>query len=437
MSREYEDLLASLYSLEAAKGMDFKLERVALALHHLGDPHRRYPIIHVAGTNGKGSVAAMLHCMLGVAGQRVGLYTSPHLVHFTERIRVGDDEIREESVVSLARAVQRVSSQHSIALTFFEVVTVMAFLHFARAEVSVAVIEAGLGGRLDATNVVDPMLSVITGIGLDHQEFLGSSLESIAREKAGIIKPGRAVVVGAVGDAARAVIAAAAAAQEAPTLWADRDFELSPEGVGLCFRGPGGKIDSLTLGLIGTHQIANAAVAIMTALALPADLRPPTEAIRRGLATVRWPGRVDVVQHAPRVILDGAHNPDGVAALLRALQAITGEEPVHLLFSVMRDKDWPAMIDLLLPAVSRVTVTRALPQRSVEPEELGARFPSTLPVAVIDEPLAALEAALQNVAADETLLVCGSLFLVGAVYPYFLERTGRHGVFESRGTLHP
>src|SRR5574337_1347627 len=202
----YADVLASLYRLEAARGMDFKLERVTLALKSLGDPHRRFAAIHIAGTNGKGSVAAMLHAICCAAGYRVGLYTSPHLVSFTERIRVGTEMISEEEVVTLARDIRGAATVRGIDLTFFEFVTVMAFLHFARCGIDLAIVEVGLGGRLDATNVLDPEVTVITSIGLDHQEFLGSTLASVAYEKAGIIKPGTPVVVGNVPPEADGVI---------------------------------------------------------------------------------------------------------------------------------------------------------------------------------------------------------------------------------------
>lgn len=437
MNREYDELLRALYSLEAAKGMDFKLERVQETLRQLGNPHLRYPVIHIAGTNGKGSVAAMMHAILSATGERVGLYTSPHLVHFTERIRVADGEIAEDTVVSLAKEVQAVASAHEIPLTFFELVTVMAFLHFARSAVSVAVVEVGLGGRLDATNVVEPAVSVITGIGMDHQEFLGDSLESIAYEKAGIIKPGRVVVVGRVNEVARGVISRVAAERGAPMLLAGRDFGWYTTPQGLGFRGPEGEIESLALGLAGKHQRDNAALAIMSALAPGSPIRPTEAAIRTGLESVRWPGRLDVVQPHPRVVLDGAHNPEAVAALVRDLPAVTGRGPVHLLLSVMRDKDWPAMIDLIKPVVSRVTVTRALPARAAPPEALAACFQPQLPVKIVEDPLLALEHALEGVGPSETLLVCGSLFLIGAVYPYFLKRTGRHSVFDPPGTLHP
>ena len=194
---DYQRTLDWLYALEAAKGMDFKLERVSLALQRLGEPQRAYPALHIAGTNGKGSVAAMLDACLGAAGYRVGRYTSPHLVELGERIAVAGVPMSREALVATAEEVRAVTLAHGIGLTFFEILTVMAFVHFARVGVEVAVVEVGLGGRLDATNVIDPLAAAITTIGRDHTEWLGDSLAQIALEKGGIIKPGRPVVLGA------------------------------------------------------------------------------------------------------------------------------------------------------------------------------------------------------------------------------------------------
>ncbi|HVO24699.1 MAG TPA: folylpolyglutamate synthase/dihydrofolate synthase family protein [Candidatus Margulisiibacteriota bacterium] len=434
---EYTRVVSSLYALEAAKGMDFKLERVALALRNLGDPQARFVAVHIAGTNGKGSVAAMLHAILDAAGHRVGLYTSPHLVSFTERIRVGAASIAEDEVVALAREIHSAATVRGIELTFFEFVTVMAFLHFARRAVDVAVVEVGLGGRLDATNVLDAAVAVITTIGLDHQEFLGDTIESIAREKAGIMKAGRPVIIGNVCDPARRVLAATAAAVGAPVRWLGRDFSWSADGA-LRYRGFGGALENLVLPLRGHHQRDNAATAIAAAMQLREQFRIQDAAIQRGIAQVQWPARLEVVQARPLVVLDGAHNADGVAALVQELPAIVGGRAVHMLFGVMRDKSWQPMVETLAPHVARVTVVAALPPRGEDPEVLAKAFARYCPVSVAASPLQGLLDLLQNIGDNHAILVTGSLFLVGAVLPHFLSRHGRASLFSTSSTpLHP
>ncbi len=435
---EYADVVASLYRLEAARGMDFKLERVALALKHLEDPHRRFAAVHIAGTNGKGSVAAMLHAIFGAAGHRVGLYTSPHLVSFTERIRIGTRSISEEDVVALARDIRAAATVHGIDLTFFEFVTVMAFLYFARQAVDLAVVEVGLGGRLDATNVLDPEAAVITTIGLDHQEFLGETLVAIAREKAGIIKPGRPVVLGAVPLQVEPIFRHTAAQHNAPLYCAAEDFRVS--GVSpFRFQGMGIDLENLEVPLRGSYQRENAATAIAAAMVLRRRFGCDEESIRRGLRAVRWPGRLDVVQTAPLVVLDGAHNADGIAALVRELPAVVGGRAVHLLFGVMRDKQWQPMVDAIAPHVATATVTTVLPPRGQAPVALAEAFARQCPVVrVVTQPVDALEAVLDGANMDDAVLVTGSLFLVGAVYPYFLRRRGTQDLFgASLATVQP
>jgi len=408
--------------------MDFKLERVALALQSLGNPQRRFAAIHIAGTNGKGSVAAMLHAIYRAAGYRVGLYTSPHLVSFTERIRVGAEMIDEDDVVALAREIRTAATVRGIELTFFEFATVMAFLHFARSRVEIAVVEVGLGGRLDATNVLLPETAVITTIGLDHQEFLGNTLDSIAREKAGIIKSGRPVIIGNVLPEVAEVLSAVAAERDSPTLRCGRDFVMTGSGP-FQFSGMGCDLTDLQIALRGDYQRDNAATAIAATLQLQNRFPLSAAAIRSGLQDVRWPGRLDVLRSRPLVILDGAHNPDGVAALVQNLRGLAGKRNVHLLFGVMRDKSWLPMVQAMAPHVASATLTTVLPPRGESPELLAHAFSSYCPTRIISDPIVALEVLLDSVGADESILVAGSLFLVGAVYPHFLRGRGRQDLF--------
>ena len=452
---EYQRTIEWLYALEAAKGMDFKLERVALALHRLGDPQRRFASLHLAGTNGKGSVAAMLDAVLSAAGYRVGLYTSPHLIDLTERIQVGGTAIAPEAVVDLAAEIRAVAAGRGIDLTFFEFLTVMAFLHFARRGVEVAVVEVGLGGRLDATNVVDPLAAVITTIGFDHMQWLGHTVGAIAAEKGGIIKPGRPVVLGRIDGEAAATLQAIAAARGAALVAAGRDYgiESSPVGAALgrpvhavitagppkggpyTFEGLGWRLCDLSVGLRGAHQVDNAGTALAVLAAVRETLPVGEDAVRRGLAAVRWPGRLDVVSTSPLTILDGAHNADGVTALARELPALLGGRPMHLLFAVMGDKDWRPMVERLAPLCASAVVTEVLRPRGAPAAEVAAAFAPRCPV--VAEP--DLERAWLRVAAragaEQAIVAAGSLFLIGALYAAVLPARLRPA--DLPGMLHP
>jgi len=420
---DYARLLQWLYALEARRGMDFKLERIELALQACGEPQHRYPVVHIAGTNGKGSVAAMADAALRAAGYRTGLYTSPHLERFTERVRVAGEEIPPSEVVRLAAEVHRAATLRGIELTFFEFTTVLAFLYFAQSAVEIAVVEVGLGGRLDATNVVDPVVTVITTIGLDHQEFLGNTLESIAAEKAGIIKAGRPLVVGRVDAGPRAVIASIAAERHAPARWLGEDFSWWGSDSDWHFEDAEGSVHVGPLGLRGLHQCDNAAVATATLRALPPALRPLPAAICRGLQDVTWPGRWEVVARRPTVVLDGAHNLQGIRSLVRELRRRMPDARVHLVFGVMADKDWQSMVPELGPLCKSVTLTAPQVRRAAPPETLLPAWSAYAPVRVVEEPAAALEAVLAQCSDDDTVVVTGSLFLVGAVRSRFASAT--------------
>ena len=416
----YEDTIAFLAGLEVSAGWDLKLERMAAALARRGHPEARWPALHVAGTNGKGSTAAMLDAVLTAAGRRTGLYTSPHLVDFTERIRVGGRTIPRDTVVGLVAELRDDLAAAGIGLTHFEFVTLLACEWFARVGVEVAVIEVGLGGRLDATNLVRPVVTAITSIAHDHEAWLGHDLPSIAAEKAGILKPGVPLALGRLPPEADAVVAARAASLGVPLVRAGIDTVLE-EGDGLAFRGPGVVWDRLRLGLRGRFQHDNAAVAL-TALALVREPFPcPVEAVRTGLAAVRWPGRLAVARERPLVVLDGAHNPAGAATLARELPALVGDRPLVLVFAVMTDKDWRAMLAPLLPRVARAVVTR-VGRRAAPLEPLVAALGEHIPVDAVDDPRAAVRAGLALAGDDGAVLVTGSLFLVGEAYAELGQR---------------
>lgn len=416
---DYQRTLDWLYALEAAKGMDFKLERITLALGRLGDPHRAAPVLHVAGTNGKGSVVAMCDAILRAGGHRVGRYTSPHLVALGERICIDGVPLAPEAIVALADEVRAAAS--GIELTFFEFLTVMAFLHFARAGVDAAVVEVGLGGRLDATNVVDPLVAAVTTIGVDHAQWLGDTPEAIAAEKGGIIKPGRPVVLGRIAEPAATVLRRIAAERQAPVVAAGEQYHVGG-GEQLTFDGLGWHLADLPLALHGAHQRDNAGTALAMLATASAQLPVGADAVRCGLAGVDWPGRLEIVPGAPLTILDGAHNADGVQALLAALPQLAGTRPVHLLFAVMGDKDWPAMIEPLGRRCRTVTVTEVLPPRGAAAAPIAAAFAPWCPAVAEPDVVRAWAHARQQAGPDGVLVVAGSLFLVGAVHAHGLAR---------------
>jgi dihydrofolate synthase/folylpolyglutamate synthase len=411
---EYERTERWLYALEMSLGMDLKLERVREALRLLGDPQARLRCLHVAGTNGKGSVVAILAAVLGAAGYRVGLYTSPHLERLSERIRIGAEEISRDEIVTLTAEIRRRVFDAGIQLTFFEVITALAFVYFQRRQIEVAVVEVGLGGRLDATNLIDPLVTAITTVGLDHTRWLGSSLTDIAAEKGGIIKPGCPVVLGRIAPQPEAVLKKLADERRAP-LYRAAGRLTRAAGDRLDFRAAGFEFCDLHLGLRGSFQLDNCAVAL-TALAVVREHLPVSEeAVRAGLTSVRWPGRLEVFETEPRVILDGAHNPDAIAALVNELPALSGERPLHVLFAAMGDKDWPAMVEALAPHCATATVTEVLPPRAAAAESIATAFGAHCPAAFEADPLAALEQVRRGSAAGDVILVTGSLFLIGAV----------------------
>jgi len=403
------DALSYLFSLEQF-GIKFGLDSIRALLARIGSPQLAYRSIHVAGTNGKGSVVAMVDAILRRAGHRSGRYTSPHLIDLSERFVVDGRPVGAEEMSRAAGEVRRAiegaiaDGTLSAQPTFFEATTAMAFDIFRRAGLDFAVVEVGLGGRLDSTNVIEPVVTAITSIDFDHQRYLGSTLAEIAGEKAGIIKPGVPVVVGDVVPKALAVISRIAHERGAELIRAsgtERDY------------GP------LHLGLRGEHQLANARVAMRVVETLERlGVTIGAEAIVDGLTNVRWPGRLEhrTLPDGREVILDAAHNPAGAAALASYLRSLEGggAKPA-LVFAAMRDKDVDGMLTVLLPAIGHVVVTRPSNPRAADPEELASRIRAldpSLAVEVVAAPGAAVERAARISA---RVVVAGSIFLLGDV----------------------
>ena len=414
---DYDRELEWLLSLEFSKGIDLKLERVLSALRQVGRPHEELRCIHVAGTNGKGSVIAFLLSILSAAGYRVGAYTSPHLIDLTERIRIGADEISCDDLARLSAEVRRRVVGRGIDLTFFEVLTVIAFLYFAEKEVDVVLLEVGLGGRFDATNVIDPLVSVITSIGVDHVKYLGDSERAIAGEKAGVIKTGRPAVVAMVGEDAGEVIAKQAMNNDAPLYRAGFEYEFSADEQGrLGFRGMGWQLEGLEVGLVGAHQLANAATAIAAIAAIGKTIGVSESDLRNGLRAVCWPGRFETVLQQPRTVLDGAHNVAAMQALVAEVERHRGSAALHLLFASMRDKEWEEMVDMLGPRCDAVVATEVIPERAVDCATLASAFGKHVESVSFEKDAgAAFDAVLRGARADDLVLVTGSLFLVGKI----------------------
>jgi dihydrofolate synthase/folylpolyglutamate synthase len=407
-SLTYESTLEWLYALESRKGMDFRLERIQATATRLGSPQRAYPVVHVGGTNGKGSTAAMLHSIYRHEGRRVGLYTSPHLLSFRERIRIGPDFIEEPVVVDHTQRVLRAAEEVGAELTFFEIATLMAFVEFARQDVDVAIVEVGLGGRLDATNIVDPLASLITTIGLEHREYLGDTVEAIAAEKAGIIKAGAPVITGPMSIEASKVIDEKARAVRAPWLRYGVDYDDSVLGLN------GG--DRCSVPLAGAHQVFNASLAVVCARTLRPVLSVTDASIARGVAATRWPGRLETFAREPLTILDAAHNVPAALTLRAALEPARLPQPRVLVFGVMRDKDWREMIVALAPFFDRVILVPVANRRSLDPSSTLAVAADFRPSAVAPSALQGLQDARAAAGRGGSVVVAGSIFLVSELY---------------------
>jgi dihydrofolate synthase/folylpolyglutamate synthase len=413
----YSSAVAYLYRLQK-HGIKLGLGTMMALMVRLGMPQTRYRTLHIAGTNGKGSTAAMAAAMLQAAGYRVGLYTSPHLVEFRERIRVNGEMIAESQVAQLTEQLQALC-QPDLSPTFFEYTTAMAFQHFADSGVDVAVLEVGLGGRFDATNVVTTMACAITTISLDHQEYLGTTLSSIAFEKAGIMKPGVPVVVGRLDDDAWVTIEQVAEERQVPVFRRDKDFRTegkTPQQFSYC--GLGRQYDGLTCALEGRHQLDNAACALaLLGAAASQGITVEAEAVRAGLRTVHWAGRLEVVDRSPTILLDGAHNPAAVRALADYLicsDRSFRSHPIVLVLGMMRDKDHRGFVEPLKCLVDAVVLTQADLPRAATALELQASLEGLLPHPhVVPSPGEALALAKQLATPDGLVCVTGSLMLVG------------------------
>lgn len=426
------DYIATFTNYERMSDMRYTrdvldLDRVRAVLNALGSPDKKYPIVHVAGTKGKGSVCAFVASILQAMGHRVGLFSKPHLIRLNERVSVNGLDIPDDQFVDMMNVLHPHLERQRLAgnpLTFFDLITVLALVYFAEMGVEFVVLEVGLGGRLDSTNVVHPKVSVITSIDYDHMHILGNTLEKIAAEKAGIVKAGVPVISGVIEPGPAQVIRAIAQERKAPLFELSRDFKLveSQKHDGFSVMTWRRRYDGLTLPLLGEHQRRNAAVAVAALEALcevfPLRLRLEESHVRRGLANVRLRGRIEVMSENPTVILDVAHNPVSLRALGETLSVHYPGKRVVLLLGISRDKDVKESLRQIIPIASAAVFTGIGHPRGVDPRELCRMAQELSPGFVCEsEPdiEKGLRRALELTESGDILCITGSFYLAGVV----------------------
>jgi dihydrofolate synthase/folylpolyglutamate synthase len=411
-------------------GVHLGLERIQHLLERLGNPHHQVPLIHVAGTNGKGSVCAYLSSVLTQAGYRVGRYTSPHLVDWTERICLNEQPIATEDLRSLLQETQAAIDPQQPSPTQFEVITAAAWLYFAQQQVDVAVVEVGLGGRLDATNVSDrPLVTVITSISREHWQRLGPTLADIAREKAGILKPGCPAVIGPLPAEAKAVVEQRIAELACPAIWPEPAIEVEPGTAQYQSSLPSNQAQSVLqypLPLPGQHQLANSALAIAALQILQQQgWALSDEAIQQGMAQAKWPGRLQWMTWQERsILIDGAHNPAAAQVLRQYVASLALEGPVTWVMGMLATKDHADIFEALLREGDRLYLTAVPDHESADPADLATLAYTVMPKLAACQTnstvFEALSAASQLSPQESSLTVlCGSLYLIG----HFLQQT--------------
>lgn len=444
----YDESVGALLALgremaspQQARVQKFGLENITTLAAALGNPQHAAPCVHIAGTNGKGSTAAMLDSILRASGMRTGLYTSPHLERINERIRIQGADISDERFAAVWTHVQAViesllaNGRLAAHPTYFECITAIAFLAFAEARTDFAVYEVGLGGRLDATNIVQPEVAVITSIDFDHENFLGHSIAEIANEKAGIIKRGACVVSSAERPEAREVIAKRCKEQGARLVEVDDAWRVDEiTAAGGLYRarvsavGPNATF-TIEPPLPGRFQIRNALTAATIARLLEECKFPITDqTIGRGIRTAQWPGRLERLQARPAVYLDGAHNPAGAKELLKFWEENFDGRRIILVYGAMRDKAVDEIAGLLFPRADFVILTEPLQPRAISAPMLGEMTVHLAKQAiVVPDPSAALERAIEIAGPDDAVFATGSLYLVGDLRGYWLKRPDTDG----------
>lgn len=429
----YEETLAYLFDLERF-GIKLDLSNITSLVNRLGNPHLKFRSIHIAGSNGKGSVAAMLQSILSASGYRSGLYTSPHLVDYRERIRIGDELIDKDFIVDFVNDLKEEIDKEGY--TFFEVTTALAFSYFAKNKVDITVLETGMGGRLDATNIVTPLLSIITNISLEHTEHLGITLPQIAFEKAGIIKTEVPTITAVDDPEVLQVIKNVCAERKSPLLVINidsstSDEKLSPLPQGERDRVRGnlkihqlsldqtifdfGQYKNLKLSLAGRHQVTNAGLAIFAIEKLKEmGWKIKTKALRNGLKDVNWRGRLEIFRKNPLTLLDVAHNPAGTKTLVDALDELFPQKKIIFVFGVMADKDYPSMLKEICRKAKFIVLTKPDYKRAADPELLEKVLTmENKPYETLPQVKQAYIFALKNAKSEDVICITGSHFTVG------------------------
>jgi len=419
----YQEGIEYLYNLQKY-GIKFGLSKTSNLMKAFGNPHKGRKYIHIAGTNGKGSVAAFVASILKHAGIKVGLYSSPHLVRFTERFRINDEEIPREKAAGLIDELMGVAVSDSPP-TFFEATTAMAFLYFAREDTDIDIMEVGMGGRLDATNVITPLVSVITNISMEHQFFLGSRLLDIAGEKGGIIKEGVDLVTGATQPSVISLFKSICREKGSPMWRVGTDIRYRATRYGFHYKGIKRRFNRLQLGLKGRFQARNAALALAAIELLEKHgFRISPGNVQEGLKDSGWPGRMQVVAENPTILLDGAHNPAAMKALARSIKAGFEYRRLILVIGIMADKEIGKLLRGIVPIADYVFYTRPVYSRAADPENLMAEAaPLERPGKV--EPLLtrAIKKARDMAGPEDLIVICGSLFTVGEALTCFDPET--------------
>ncbi|MBW2648295.1 MAG: bifunctional folylpolyglutamate synthase/dihydrofolate synthase [Deltaproteobacteria bacterium] len=397
------------------KGINLGLGPISRLLDRLGNPQNKYKTVLVGGTNGKGSTAAILSSILASEGMKVGLYTSPHLCDFRERIRINGCMIPEDTLCAL---IDKVQEEIREDVTYFEFATALAFLYFSLCEVDMAIVEVGMGGRLDATNLAYPEVSIITNISMEHQKYLGNNLKSITGEKGGIIKKGGVCVTAARGRKVRDTLEEICRQRKAVLYRTGRDIRIRRSGKGsFSYYGINKLYSGLSLSLAGRHQIENAALALAAIEVLTAKgVSVSDTSVVEGLRDVRWEGRLELVSRNPGIVVDGAHNPAGISSLCNALMTDFSYRRLIVMFGVLRDKDYAGMLKKLLPLVDKLVLTKPKVERAACTEDLlSVASLHHGHIEVVDDSVEALARARFLAGTDDLVCVTGSLYLVGEI----------------------
>lgn len=444
-NKKYQETLDWIYSwvdFSMKRHVDdqhrfFKLDRMNNLMELLGHPESKFPAVHVAGTKGKGSTVSLIASVLIASGYKVGVYTSPHLEDFRERIMINHEMISEERIIELADQLRPLTVKVPETTTF-ELTTAMAFEFFVQEKVDIAVLEVGLGGRLDATNVIDPLVSVITSISYDHMSVLGNTLAEIAAEKGGIIKPARPLVIAPQQEEARQTLLEIAKERQAPIIETKQEYELLPVSHNLhqqiftiqnknkALKGKSISTKTalkLSLPLLGSHQLDNASAAIAALDILrQKGFKITRKSISEGFKQVQWPARFEILRESPPIVADSAHNGDSMQHLVKTINEYFFTRPFILIFGASSDKPMTDMLDALLPRCEMVITTQSLHPRAATADELKNLIEKyDLPVLAIDKPEDALEQAIQLAGDSKGILITGSIFIAAAARSIWQE----------------